>query len=357
LPLILLSACATPEAVTEQTAPLGERIAALDSSLEAGLRSATATANEARGLAARHDARLSELGTRVSDQARQLQSLGDDLARLGTESTEGQARLRDELQARLQADMASTKEAMSQSLGQELKQELHRELKRELQQDLGQDLRKDLHGELRQELHQALRQDLNQPFQELGDKLTHKLDERLEDKLSQAEARMLAGANTHTDTRIRELDASLFGRMDQLERRLAEVARMAEEALAALGLGPRKIYGKVVHSVTLTDDKTLFPINSPDLGGKDMAKLDAVATFVKRLDVNYHIGIHGHTDGLGSDDYNYELGKARAEVVKNYLHEKQGIPLLRMSVISHGATDVSSYREGANRRIVVEVLQ
>lgn len=283
LPLLFLSACATTESVSQQTAPLDEKIAALDARLEAGLRNAATTANEAKFLAARHDARLNDLDARFDGQAGQLNAVRQDIAQL-----------REDLQARQKADT----EAMQQALSQDL-----------------------------------------------------------DSKLAQAETRIQAGANTHADTRVQEVDAALTGRMDQLEQRLAEVARMAEDALAALGLGPRKIYGKVVHTVTLTDDKTLFPINSPDLGGKDMAKLDAVAEYVKKLDVNYHIAIHGHTDGLGSDDYNYELGKARASVVKNYLHQKRGIPLLRMSVISHGATDVSAYREGANRRIVVEILQ
>lgn len=302
LPLLFLSACATTESVSEQTAPLGDKIAALDSNLEAGLRNAIATANEAKFLAARHDARLNDLDARFDGQARELAAMREDMARLGRENTQALAQLRTDLQTSQKAEAEAMRQAISQDLSRQL-------------------------------------------------------DRQLEDKLAQAEARVLAGANTHTDTRIKESDAALSGRMDQLEKRLAEVARMAEDALAALGMGPRKIYGKVVHSVTLTDDKTLFPINSPDLGGTDMAKLDAVAEYVKKLDVNYHIGIHGHTDGLGSDDYNYELGKARAEVVKNYLHEKKGIPLLRMSVISHGATDVSTYRQGSNRRIVVEVLQ
>ena len=298
LPILFLSACATTESVSEQTTPLGEKIAALESRTDAGLHTALATANEAKFLAARQDARLNDLEKRFTDQSQQLVAIRENIARLGTENASAMAQLRSELQARQQADAEATKQTLSQELGKEL-----------------------------------------------------------DDKLAQAEARITSSTNTHTETRIKEVDAALTGRMDQLEKRMAEVSRMAEEALAALGLGPRKIYGKVVHTVTLTDDKTLFPINSPDLGSKDMAKLDAVAEYVKKLDVNYHIAIHGHTDGLGSDDYNYELGKARAEVVKSYLHEKLGIPLLRMSVISHGATDVSGYREGSNRRIVVEVLQ
>jgi len=173
--------------------------------------------------------------------------------------------------------------------------------------------------------------------------------EELSNRLAQNQAR--------TDARLKESDAALNARLEQMEKRLAEVARMAEDALAALGLGPRKIYGKVVHSVALTDAETLFPINSPELGNADMAKLDALAAKVKALGTHYHLQIQGHTNGFGSEDYNYDLGRARAEVVKNYLNEKGGIPILRMSVISYGAKEAASYTGKSNRRIVVNVLQ
>ena len=132
---------------------------------------------------------------------------------------------------------------------------------------------------------------------------------------------------------------------------------MAQDALDATGMGQRRIVGKVVHAVTLTDDKTLFPINSPVLGEKDMVKLDELAARVKAMGTWFHLQIQGHTDGFGSEDYNYELGRARAEVVKNYLNEKGGIPLLRMSVISYGASEAPNYSGNSNRRIVVHVLQ
>jgi outer membrane protein OmpA-like peptidoglycan-associated protein len=294
MPVLLLPGCASTEPVSDPSAPLGERISALDSKLEAGLREALANANEAKFLAARHEARLTDLERRNNDQSQQLSAVREDISRLGKENADAMALLRNDLQAQQHTQAEDLKQALAK---------------------------------------------------------------QMDAQLAQAESRMETNANAHTDTRIQENNSALSGRMDLLEKRLAEVARMAEDALAALGLGPRKIYGKVVHTVTLTDDKTLFPINSPDLGDKDIAKLNAVADYIKKLDVNYHIAIHGHTDGLGSDDYNYDLGKARAEVVKNYLHEKRGIPLLRMSVISHGAMDVTSYREGSNRRIMVEVLQ
>ena len=153
--------------------------------------------------------------------------------------------------------------------------------------------------------------------------------------------------------RLDELNA----RLAALDKRLDEVAQMAQDALDATGMGQRKIFGKVLFSVTLTEDKTMFPINSPTLGEKDMAQLNALAARLKTLGTNYHLQIQGHTDGFGSEDYNYELGKARAEVVKNYLNEKCGIALLRMSVISYGATEAGSYAAKSNRRIVIQVVQ
>ncbi|MEW5786623.1 MAG: OmpA family protein [Pseudomonadota bacterium] len=149
----------------------------------------------------------------------------------------------------------------------------------------------------------------------------------------------------------------LAARLAALEKRLEEVANMALDALDAVGLGQKRILGKVMQTVTLTDDKTLFPINSPVLGDADMAKLNELAAKVKALGTHYHLQIQGHTDGFGSEDYNYELGRARAEVVKNYLNEKGGIPLLRMSVISYGASEAANYTGKSNRRIVVHVLQ
>lgn len=154
-------------------------------------------------------------------------------------------------------------------------------------------------------------------------------------------------------SRMNDYDA----RLAALAKRLEEVAAMAQDALDATGLGQRKLFGKVLESVTLTEDKTLFPINSPNLGEQDKAKLDALALRLKALGTNYHLQIQGHTEGLGAEDSNYALGKARAEVVKNYLNEKCLIPLFRMSVMSFGAVEAASQSGRSNRRIVVQVMQ
>ncbi len=178
---------------------------------------------------------------------------------------------------------------------------------------------------------------------------------QLETRSGDAQSILPALAVKANDSAVRVDD--LEARLAKVEKRLEEVAAMAMDALDATGLGQRRILGKVVYSITLTDDKTLFPINSPELGEKDKAQLDELADRLKGMGTNYHLQIQGHTDGFGAEDYNYELGKARAEVVKNYLNEKWRIPLLRMSVISYGALGAPGYAGKSNRRIVVQILQ
>ncbi len=150
---------------------------------------------------------------------------------------------------------------------------------------------------------------------------------------------------------------SLSSRLARLEQRLAQAERTAQEALDLANGDERAFRGKMLFSVTLHDDKTLFPINSPDLGQGDISVLDGLVERLKPLDKHYHLVIEGHTDAYGSDDNQYELGRARAEVVKRYLNEKEGIPLARMSVISFGAADALSGYGHSNRRIVVQVMQ
>jgi outer membrane protein OmpA-like peptidoglycan-associated protein len=50
------------------------------------------------------------------------------------------------------------------------------------------------------------------------------------------------------------------------------------------------------------------------------------------------LSVIGHTDRIGTVNYNYELGLKRAQVVENYL-ENQGINASRMITKSKGKTE------------------
>ena len=114
--------------------------------------------------------------------------------------------------------------------------------------------------------------------------------------------------------------------------------------------------GKEAFTVSLTDDKVLYPQNDPYLDPIDVAKLNQLAANLTKLDQEYHLDIQGHTANNSTEDNNYSLGKARAEVVKRHLHEKLGIPINRMSTISYGANKPLSESNGQNRRIFIRVL-
>ena len=66
--------------------------------------------------------------------------------------------------------------------------------------------------------------------------------------------------------------------------------------------------------------------------------------------------IEGHTDRSGSNTYNQELSKQRAEVVKAYLIKEMGISADRLQAVGKGFTELANPRDpfgGENRRVVV----
>ncbi len=99
--------------------------------------------------------------------------------------------------------------------------------------------------------------------------------------------------------------------------------------------------------------------------GFDSAQLDNQARTVLRQQADWirqfpevRFRVYGHTDAVGSSNYNYALGKRRANAVVAYL-SRQGIGRDRLeAVVSLGKTQpliVSQGRERKNRRTVTEV--
>jgi outer membrane protein OmpA-like peptidoglycan-associated protein len=72
--------------------------------------------------------------------------------------------------------------------------------------------------------------------------------------------------------------------------------------------------------------------------------------------------IAGHTDNIGKEDYNYQLGQRRAEGVAGYVIGKERIDPMQVRVISYGASQpvasnsTSSGRRD-NRRVEILVYQ
>jgi outer membrane protein OmpA-like peptidoglycan-associated protein len=329
LALALMSGCATQEAVTEQTDPLRRQL----DQMQASLNSTAATAQAASALAAANKAREEAL-------SKQLESLLAEFRAL----QEGQATLKDGLsKAELRLDELATL-AGEQAEGAALAADLAERLNKA---ELRLDEVASQAGENREAAAQVT---------ELADRLARS-EQRLDELAGAAKA-----ASDATLVAQQQLAASaqgtaaLDGRLSETEKRVNTLAAQVQEALAASKQDYIRQYGKLVSTVKLTEDKTLYPINSPELGAGDRAKLDALAARLKGSQEEYHLDIQGHTDNIGTDDINYALGKARAEVVKRYLHERGGLPLSRMSTISYAATQPVTSGATGNRRIVVNLL-
>ena len=98
------------------------------------------------------------------------------------------------------------------------------------------------------------------------------------------------------------------------------------------------------------------------MGEEVSAVLDEFANELKDRNENVFVEIQGHTDSVGSEDYNLRLGHLRAETVRRYLNAEHGLALHRMSVISYGesvpvADNGTREDRALNRRVSLVVLK
>ncbi len=151
-------------------------------------------------------------------------------------------------------------------------------------------------------------------------------------------------------------------RLNTHEQRIGEISATAQQALERAQAAGKLAEGKFLYETVLTDEKVKFGFDTSDLSPEAQAALDQFAEQLKSENKNVYIEIQGHTDNVGSEKYNEELGLLRAEAVRRYLNQKHGFPLHRINVISYGETAAiadNSNRDGRsqNRRVALVVLQ
>jgi len=72
------------------------------------------------------------------------------------------------------------------------------------------------------------------------------------------------------------------------------------------------------------------------------------------------VRLTGHTDSLGNDAYNMNLGRQRANIIKNYLME-QGVPSSQIIAQSRGesqpiASNATEQGRAKNRRTELQII-
>lgn len=179
-------------------------------------------------------------------------------------------------------------------------------------------------------------------------------------------------AEKRSDTKIGEVQTSLedaqkkIGKLQESDaeqnEKIARLSETAQDALTRAEEAGKLAKGKFLFEVTLTDNDVRFGFDKYQLSDEAKAALDGFAQKVKSENKGVYIEIQGHTDKIGSEKYNLELGYKRAEQVLRYLNETHGFPLHRMNLISYGEykplTD-SDTRDGRaqNRRVTLVVLE
>ncbi|NPV12278.1 MAG: OmpA family protein [Ignavibacteria bacterium] len=103
-----------------------------------------------------------------------------------------------------------------------------------------------------------------------------------------------------------------------------------------------------------------FKKNSAEILQESLPVLQQVLEVLKSSS-NINIRIEGHTDNVGSAEYNLKLSRERADAVKEFLI-KNGIEQNRISVIGKGeefpiADNETEIGRSLNRRVEIHVVE
>ena len=105
--------------------------------------------------------------------------------------------------------------------------------------------------------------------------------------------------------------------------------------------------------------ETLFDFDKSVIKPAGKAALDALVADLSKVNVETVIAV-GHTDSIGTNDYNQKLSIRRVEAVKAYL-VSNGVPADQIKTEGRGESEPvasNKTREGRamNRRVQIEVV-
>jgi peptidoglycan-associated lipoprotein len=190
---------------------------------------------------------------------------------------------------------------------------------------------------------------------------THKYVSREVGEINQ-KVENLATEVEKTQERVKKNETRIEEVGQESRTGVADAKGSADKALVRATEAEKSAKGKLIYTVTLSNDKVTFPVNRAEVGPEAKQLVDEAIAQLKAENRGVFFEIEGHTDSTGAEAYNLKLGEDRATAVRNYLHDQHGIALNRMAVISYGkAKPVVDNRTAANRaqnrRVVIKVLE
>ncbi|HSE83375.1 MAG TPA: OmpA family protein [Thermodesulfobacteriota bacterium] len=134
--------------------------------------------------------------------------------------------------------------------------------------------------------------------------------------------------------------------------RVSETDAKAERALT--GLENLELKSKLVLG---TDEGVSFGFDSASISDNAINEINEFTSHLPNG--SSKIVVAGHTDSTGDEDYNYELGKKRAETVARYLITQKVVDPTRIAVVSYGESSPIADNftiEGRKKNRRVEIL-
>ena len=173
---------------------------------------------------------------------------------------------------------------------------------------------------------------------------------------------LLPGASGCVATRnwVRDEISPVTERIAGAERATAQAEHKAEQARqsaerALFGLGHLRLEKRFVLDFR---EGANFDFDSAALGDDARRAIDGLLADLEGVEQLLFL-VAGHTDGAGSEDYNYELGRKRVAGVARYLITHKAIDPFRVATVSYGESAPvadNATRDGRRKNRRVEVL-
>jgi outer membrane protein OmpA-like peptidoglycan-associated protein len=123
--------------------------------------------------------------------------------------------------------------------------------------------------------------------------------------------------------------------------------------------------GEMAKSIDATGRVALYGIyfdfNKADVKPESDSTLEQIAGLLKK-NPSLKLLVVGHTDNVGNENYNYDLGKRRADAVSRYLITKKNLDPIRVVPVSYGQSapmeeNKTPQGRAMNRRVEILVYR
>jgi outer membrane protein OmpA-like peptidoglycan-associated protein len=165
-----------------------------------------------------------------------------------------------------------------------------------------------------------------------------------------------------TQQRVQQNEVRIEAVDKSAQSGIGEAKGSAQAAMSKAQEAEKAAKGKLIYTVTLSNDKVRFPVNKAEVSDEAKALIDEAVAPLVQANRGVYFEIEGHTDSTGDAAYNFKLGEERAMAVRDYIAKKYSVALSRLSVISYGeekpvADNKTREDRAQNRRVVIRILE